>query len=248
MKFSDRVAVVTGSASGIGKATAEALAGEGATVCIGDIAADKGEAVAAELRAKGRQAEYFSLDLTDRDSIAKFAAAVLKRFGRVDILVNGAGWGKTVPFVDSDDVFWEKVINLNFVGPMRLTKALLPQMFERKYGRVVSVSSDAGRVGSLGETVYSGAKAGLIGFSKGLAREGARYNVTVNVVCPGPTDTPLLAAVPEKYRDAFIKAIPMRRFGQPAEVAEAIVFFAGGNAGYITGQVLSVSGGLTMVG
>ena len=248
MKFSDRVAVVTGSASGIGKATAEALAGEGATVCIGDIAADKGEAVAAELRAKGRQAEYFSLDLTDRDSIAKFAAAVLKRFGRVDILVNGAGWGKTVPFVDSDDAFWEKVINLNFVGPMRLTKALLPQMFERKYGRVVSVSSDAGRVGSLGETVYSGAKAGLIGFSKGLAREGARYNVTVNVVCPGPTDTPLLAAVPEKYRDAFIKAIPMRRFGQPAEVAEAIVFFAGPNTGYITGQVLSVSGGLTMVG
>jgi len=248
MKFSDRVAVVTGSASGIGKATAEALAGEGATVCIGDIAADKGEAVAAELRAKGRQAEYFSLDLTDRDSIAKFAAAVLKRFGRVDILVNGAGWGKTVPFVDSDDAFWEKVINLNFIGPMRLTKALLPQMFERKYGRVVSVSSDAGRVGSLGETVYSGAKAGLIGFSKGLAREGARYNVTVNVVCPGPTDTPLLAAVPEKYRDAFIKAIPMRRFGQPAEVAEAIVFFAGPNTGYITGQVLSVSGGLTMVG
>jgi len=248
MKFSDRVAVVTGSASGIGKATAEALAGEGATVCIGDIAADKGEAVAADIRAKGGQAEYFSLDLTDRDSIAKFSAAVLKRFGWVDILVNGAGWGKTVPFVDSDDAFWEKVINLNFIGPMRLTKALLPQMFERKYGRVVSVSSDAGRVGSLGETVYSGAKAGLIGFSKGLAREGARYNVTVNVVCPGPTDTPLLAAVPEKYRDAFIKAIPMRRFGQPAEVADAIAFFAGGNAGYITGQVLSVSGGLTMVG
>jgi 2-hydroxycyclohexanecarboxyl-CoA dehydrogenase len=248
MKFSDRVAIVTGSASGIGKATAEALAGEGATVCIGDIAADKGEAVAAELRAKGRQAEYFPLDLTDRDSIAKFAAAVLKRFGRVDILVNGAGWGKTVPFVDSDDAFWEKVINLNFIGPMRLTKAVLPQMFERKYGRVVNVSSDAGRVGSLGETVYSGAKAGLIGFTKGLAREGARYNVTVNVVCPGPTDTPLLAAVPEKYRDAFIKAIPMRRFGQPAEVAEAIVFFAGPNTGYITGQVLSVSGGLTMVG
>ena len=248
MKFSDRIAVVTGSASGIGKATAEALAEEGATVCIGDITADKGEAVAANIRAKGRKAEYFPLDLTNRDSIAKFAAAVLQRFGRVDILVNGAGWGKTVPFVDSDDAFWEKVINLNFVGPMRLTKALLPQMFERKYGRIVSVSSDAGRVGSLGETVYSGAKAGLIGFSKGLAREGARYNVTVNVVCPGPTDTPLLAAVPEKYREAFIKAIPMRRFGQPAEVADAIAFFAGPNAGYITGQVLSVSGGLTMVG
>jgi 2-hydroxycyclohexanecarboxyl-CoA dehydrogenase len=248
MKFSDKIAVVTGAASGIGQATAEALAEAGATVCIGDIAADKGEAAAAALRAKGRKAEYLPLDLTNRDSIAKFAATALQRFGRVDILVNGAGWGKTVPFVDSDDAFWEKVINLNFIGPMRLTKALLPQMFERKSGRIVSVSSDAGRVGSLGETVYSGAKAGLIGFSKGLAREGARYNVTVNVVCPGPTDTPLLAAVPEKYREAFIKAIPMRRFGQPAEVAEAIVFFAGPNAGYITGQVLSVSGGLTMVG
>ncbi len=131
---------------------------------------------------------------------------------------------------------------------MRLTKALLPQMFERKSGRVVNVSSDAGRVGSLGETVYSGAKAGLIGFTKALAREGARFNVTANCVCPGPTDTPLLAAVPEKYRDAFIKAIPMRRFGKPAEVAAAVLFFAGPQSDYITGQVLSVSGGLTMVG
>jgi 2-hydroxycyclohexanecarboxyl-CoA dehydrogenase len=131
---------------------------------------------------------------------------------------------------------------------MRLTRALLPQMYDRKYGRVVNVSSDAGRVGSLGETVYSGAKAGLIGFTKGLAREAVRFNVTVNCVCPGPTDTPLLAAVPEKIRDAFIKVIPMHRFGRSEEVAAAIVFFAGPQSDYITGQVLSVSGGLTMVG
>ena len=248
MNFEDKIAVVTGGASGIGQATAEMLAEGGATVCIGDIARDKGEAAAAAIRKNGRKAEYFPLDLTDCASIKGFADAVLKRFGRVDILVNGAGWGKTTPFVDGDDAFWEKVINLNFVGPMRLTKALLPQMFERKSGRIVSISSDAGRVGSLGETVYSGAKAGLIGFTKGLAREGARYNVTANCVCPGPTDTPLLAAVPEKYRDAFIKAIPMRRFGKPSEVAAAVAFFAGPQSDYVTGQVLSVSGGLTMVG
>lgn len=248
MNLSDKIAVVTGGASGIGQATAEALAEGGAAVCIGDIARDKGEAVAAGIRKKGQKAECLPLDLTDRDSIATFVSAVLQRFGRVDILVNGAGWGKTVPFLESDDAFWEKVINLNFVGPMRLTKALLPQMFERKSGRIVNISSDAGRVGSLGETVYSGAKAGLIGFTKALAREGARYNVTVNCVCPGPTDTPLMAAVPEKIREAFIKAIPMRRFGRPPEVAQAIAFFVGPNTDYITGQVLSVSGGLTMAG
>jgi 2-hydroxycyclohexanecarboxyl-CoA dehydrogenase len=248
VNFEDKIAVVTGGASGIGQATAETLAEGGATVCIGDIARDRGEAAAAAIRKKGHKAEYIHLDLTDPASIKSFAAAVLQRFGRVDILVNGAGWGKTTPFVESDDAFWEKVINLNFVGPMRLTKALLPQMLERKSGKIVNISSDAGRVGSLGETVYSGAKAGLIGFTKGLAREGARFNVTVNCVCPGPTDTPLLAAVPEKYRDAFIKAIPMRRFGQPSEVAAAVAFFAGPQSDYVTGQVLSVSGGLTMVG
>jgi 2-hydroxycyclohexanecarboxyl-CoA dehydrogenase len=248
MNFQDKIAVVTGGASGIGNATAEMLAEGGATVCIGDVARDKGEAAAAAIRNKGRKAEYFPLDLTDNDSIKSFSDSVLKRFGRVDILVNGAGWGKTTPFIDGDDAFWEKVINLNFVGPMRLTKALLPQMMERKSGRIVSISSDAGRVGSLGETVYSGAKAGLIGFTKGLAREGARYNVTANCVCPGPTDTPLLAAVPEKYREAFIKAIPMHRFGKPQEVAAAVAYFAGPESDYVTGQVLSVSGGLTMVG
>jgi len=248
MNLNDKIAVVTGGASGIGRATAEALAEGGATVCIGDIARENGEAAAAEIRTKGRKAEYIRLDLTDGDSIKTFVAAVLQRFGRVDILVNGAGWGKTVPFLESDDPFWERVIGLNFVGPMRLTKALLPQMFERKSGRIVNIASDAGRVGSLGETVYSGAKAGLIGFTKALARESARYNVTVNCVCPGPTDTPLMAAVPEKIREAFIKAIPMRRFGRPAEVAAAVAFFAGPNTDYITGQVLSVSGGLTMAG
>jgi 2-hydroxycyclohexanecarboxyl-CoA dehydrogenase len=248
MDFTDKVVVVTGGASGINRAAADAFAAGGATVCIGDIAREAGEAVAAGIRARGQNAAYFELDLTDADSIKRFAAAVLERFGRVDVLVNGAGWGKTTPFLETDDAFWDKVIGLNFVGPMRLTRELLPQMLERKSGKIVNVSSDAGRVGSLGETVYSGAKAGLIGFTKGLAREGARFNVTVNCVCPGPTDTPLLAAVPEKIRDAFVKAIPMRRFGKPSEIADAVLFFAGPQSDYVTGQVLSVSGGLTMVG
>jgi 2-hydroxycyclohexanecarboxyl-CoA dehydrogenase len=248
MNFADKIAVVTGGASGIGRATVEALAAGGATVCIGDIAREAGEAAAAAIREKGGKAAFVHVDLTDRESIKAFAAAALERFGHVDILVNAAGWGKTQPFVEGDEAFWERVISLNFVGPMRLTRALLPQMIERKSGKIVNVSSDAGRVGSLGETVYSGAKAGLIGFTKGLAREGARFNVTVNCVCPGPTDTPLLAAVPEKIRDAFIKAIPMRRFGKPDEIAAAVLFFAGPGSDYVTGQVLSVSGGLTMVG
>ena len=248
MEFTDRIAVVTGGASGIGKATAEGLAQGGASVCIGDIARDKGEEAAAAIRGKGQTAEFFQVDMTNHDSIKAFAAAALKRFGRVDVLVNGAGWSKNTPFVQTDDAFWDTIISLNFVGPMRLTKALLPQMLERKYGKIVNISSDAGRVGSLGETVYSGAKAGLIGFTKGLAREGARHNVMVNCVCPGPTDTPLLHAVEQKYLDAFVKAIPMRRFGKPAEIADAVLFFAGPRSDYVTGQVLSVSGGLTMAG
>lgn len=248
MSFADKAVVVTGGASGIGLATAQAFAKGGATVCIGDIAREKGEAAAAGIRDKGQKAEFIYLDLTNYDSIRNFAATVLQRLGRVDILVNGAGWSKNTPFVDTDDAFWDKVINLNFVGPMRLTKLLLPQMLKLNYGKIVNVSSDAGRVGSLGETVYSGAKAGLIGFTKSLAREGARYNVHVNCVCPGPTDTPLLAEVPDKYRDAFVKAIPMRRFGKPSEVASAIVFLAGPESDYITGQIISVSGGLTMAG
>lgn len=248
MSFTDKIAVVTGGASGISLATAQKLAAAGATVCIGDIAEERGEAAAVAIRGKGHKAEYFPLDLTNYASIKNFAAAVQQRFGRVDILVNGAGWSKNTPFIQTDDAFWDKVLNLNFIGPMRLTKLLLPKMFEAKWGRIVNISSDAGRVGSLGETVYSGAKAGLIGFTKGLAREGARFNVTVNCVCPGPTDTPLLAEVDQKYLDAFVKAIPMRRFGKPGEVADAVVFFTSPQAEYVTGQILSVSGGLTMAG
>ncbi len=248
MDFEHKIAVVTGAASGIGRATAEALAESGAMVICADIDRDKGEAAAAAIRNKGQKAEFLPVDLTDDASINAFAEAVHAKVGAVDILVNGAGWGQTQPFWEATPGFWEKLIALNFVGPMRLVKALLPRMMERGSGKIVNIASDAGRVGSLGETVYSGTKGGLIAFTKSLARETARYSINVNCVCPGPTETPLLFAVPEKHLEAFKKAIPFRRFGKPSEVADAVVFFASDRASYITGQVLSVSGGLTMVG
>jgi 2-hydroxycyclohexanecarboxyl-CoA dehydrogenase len=248
MSFNGKIAVVTGAASGIGQATAEALAEAGASVIVADIDREKGEVAAAAIRQKGRKAEFLPVDLTSEASIGTFAEAVQGKFGAVDILVNGAGWGETKPFWEATADLWERVIGLNFIGPMKLAKALLPKMMERGSGKIVNIASDAGRVGSLGETIYSGAKGGLIAFTKSLARETARYNINVNCVCPGPTETPLLFAVPEKHLEAFKKAIPFRRFGKPSEIADAVVFFASDRASYITGQVLSVSGGLTMVG
>jgi 2-hydroxycyclohexanecarboxyl-CoA dehydrogenase len=236
MTLKDKIAVVTGAASGIGSAIAGKLAAAGAVVIVADVQVDKGQARAAELRAAGHAAHFLDVDLTDPGSIA------------VDVLVNGAGWGRTAPFWEGTPEFWNKLIALNLVGPMHLSKALLPPMMERGGGSIVNIASDAGRVGSLGETVYSGAKGGLIAFTKALARETARYGIHVNCVCPGPTDTPLMAAVPDKVKEALTKAIPMRRLGQPEEVADAVLFFAGDGASYVTGQVLSVSGGLTMAG
>lgn len=248
MSMEGKTAIVTGAASGIGLAIAEAVCAAGGAVVLGDIAEEKGKAEAERLRQAGGKATFAYLDVTDDAAIAKFAAAALAVDGKVDAVLNAAGWGKIEMFLQNDDAFWQRVINLNFVGPMKVVRAFLPQMYERKSGKIVNVSSDAGRVGSLGETVYSGAKAGVIGFTKSLARECARYSVHVNCVCPGPTDTPLLMAVPEKHRDAFRNAIPMKRFAKPSEVASAVLFFASEASDYITGQVISVSGGLTMVG
>ena len=248
MDFENKTAVVTGAGSGIGRATAQTLAREGAHVVVADIDGASGEASAAAIRAQGHRATFMPVDMTDAASIEAFAAAAQRQCGPIDVLVNAAGWGRTAPFVEGTPDFWAKLVALNFVGPMTLAKALLPAMIERASGKIVNIASDAGRVGSLGETVYAGAKGGLIAFTKSLARETARYQINVNCVCPGPTDTPLMAAVPDKVKDALIKAIPFRRLGKPEEVADAVVFFASDRARYITGQVLSVSGGLTMAG
>lgn len=248
MKLDGKTAVVTGAASGIGKAAAFELARAGARVILADINEQGGAAAQGEAKAAGLPTEYLRVDITDAASIDQFAKQALQRTGRVDILVNAAGWGKTQPFIENTPEFWDRVMNINLMGPIRLTQRLLPPMFEARGGKIINVASDAGRVGSLGETVYSASKGGLIAFTKSLAREGARYNVNVNCVCPGPTDTPLWQAVPEKFREAFTRAIPFRRVGTPQEVADAIFFFASPRSDYVTGQVMSVSGGLTMVG
>lgn len=245
MNFNGKTIVVTGAASGIGLATAEAFAKAGGRVILADINVEKAKSEAARI---GNGALAIALDLTKDDSIATFAAEAVKQAGQVDILANVAGMGKIQPFMENDAAFWDSVVAVNFLGPVKLTKALLPGMMERRFGRIVNVSSDAGRVGSLGETVYSGAKSGIIGFSKGLAREMARFGITVNNVCPGPTDTPLFDRVPEKHKEAFVRAIPMRRLAKPSEIAYAVMFFAADEAAYMTAQVLSVSGGLTMAG
>lgn len=242
MKLNGKTAVITGAASGIGLATAQVLAAAGAAVVLGDINIAGGEQAASQLKAAGHDARFMPLDITDDAAIARFSNAV----GEPDILVNVAGWSKIEAFVNTTPELWQKLIDLNYTGMLRVTHAFLPKMIARASGKIVNVASDAGRAGSGGEAVYAGAKGAVIAFTKSLARETARYKLNVNCVCPGPTETPLLASIPDKQREALMRAIPFRRFAQPSEVADAVLFFASDRASYLTGQVLSVSGGLTM--
>jgi 2-hydroxycyclohexanecarboxyl-CoA dehydrogenase len=241
-----RRAVVTGAASGIGRAAALALADAGARLVAADLDEIGARGTCAAARERGAEAEPVRFDLTDAASIRAAADAVLAR-GAPDVLVNAAGWDRLEPFLDNSAEFIERVVCLNLLGPIRLTRALLPAMVEAGRGKIVNVASDAGRVGSTGETVYAGAKGGIIAFTKSLAREMARHRIQVNCVSPGPTDTPLFASLPDKMRQALTRAIPFGRLARPEEVADAILFFASPRSDFITGQVLSVSGGLTMV-
>ena len=246
MEMQGRSVIVTGGASGIGRATALLLAREGARVVIGDIDEAGGRAVIAEGAAAGLALDYEPLDLTDQGSIDRFVAAAQRHAGHFDGLVNGAGWDAIQPFLENPPEMWDRLIAINLMGAIRLTRAVLPPMVEARQGKIVNISSDAGRVGSTGETVYAAAKGGLIAFTKSLAREMARYRINVNCVCPGPTDTPLFQRQPERMREALTRAIPFRRIAQPGEIAEAVQFFLSSRSDYITGQLLSVSGGLTM--
>lgn len=243
----EEIVVVTGAGSGIGAAAARGFGKDGYTVAVADIDQAMAEAVAEKIVADGGTAVAVRVDVSDTDSVARAAGEVIGRLGPPSVLVNCAGWDEMMPFVDTEPDFWKRVVAINLVGAIAMTHGLFGSLVETK-GRVVNVSSDAGRVGSSGETVYAAAKAGVIGFTKSVAREFARHGVTANCVCPGPINTAFLDKNPPGLREAVTKAIPMRRVGEPADVWNAIRFFASRDSSYITGQVLSVSGGLTMNG
>ena len=249
-RFEDKVAIVTGAASGIGRAAALRLAEEGAAVVIADLNADGASQAAAEITGLGGKAVAQEVDVTDARAVRAMTEASQKAFGRIDILVSNAGWDRAGPFADTDEQLWDRVIAINYRGHLATCHSVLPYMREQGGGRIVMVASDAGRVGSSGEVVYSGAKGAVIAFSKGLAREEARHGINVNCVAPGLVATPMLAGISEGHErliEAIVRSIPLRRTGMPEEIAAAICFFASPDASYITGQTLSVNGGLTMV-
>jgi 2-hydroxycyclohexanecarboxyl-CoA dehydrogenase len=247
-------AVVTGGGGGIGGATCRRFASEGARVAVLDRDLASAQRVAQQIVADGGDAHAVECDITDRGSVDAAIAQVMARFGGIDILVNNAGWDVFLPFTKTVPEQWDRLIAVNLTGPLHMHHAVLPGMVERKAGRIVNIASDAARVGSSGEAVYAACKGGIVAFSKTLAREHARHNITVNVVCPGPTDTALFADYkkgagnPEKLEEAFRRSIPLGRIGQPEDLPGAIAFFASDDAAYVTGQVISVSGGLTMAG
>lgn len=250
----NKTVIITGGAGGIGGATCRRFAAEGARVAIFDMNLQAAEQVAAEIQAAGGMAAAFKCDITNRAEVDAAVAATQAQLGPIDVLVNNAGWDVFRPFTKTTPDQWERLIAINLVGALHLHHAVLPGMVARKSGRIVNIASDAARVGSSGEAVYAACKGGLVSFSKTIAREHARHGITVNVVCPGPTDTALFADYkegagnPEKLMEAFTRAIPLGRIGQPQDLPGAILFFASDDAAYVTGQVLSVSGGLTMNG
>jgi len=252
--FNGKTIIVTGGGGGIGGATCQRLARDGAKVAVFDMNLQAAQKVVDAIQAAGGTAAAFQCDITSREQVDAAVAATIAQLGPIDVLVNNAGWDVFKPFTKTVPAEWDKLIAINLTGALHMHHAVLPGMVERKTGRIVNVASDAARGGSSGEAVYSACKGGLVALSKTLAREHARQGITVNVVCPGPTDTALLAGVAEGARDpaklieAFKSAIPLGRLGQPDDLAGAIAFFASDDASFITGQVISVSGGLTMHG
>ncbi len=247
-----RVALVTGGGSGIGREICRGLAADGRRVAVADINADGAQETAQSITDAGGTATAVHVDVSDSDSVTEALLQTVDEFGAIEILVNCAGWDDFMPFSATDEAFWDRIIEINYKGTLRTVHGCIGAMTEAGWGRIVNIGSDAGRVGSSLEAVYSGAKGGIIAFSKTMARELARNGVTVNTVCPGPTDTGLLDAIKDASDDgdkvvgAMARAVPMKRIGQPEEVASAVVYLCSEQASFVTGQTLSVSGGLTM--
>jgi 2-hydroxycyclohexanecarboxyl-CoA dehydrogenase len=251
MDLQGKVAIITGAGGGIGRGIALKFGSLGAKVVVGDIKTEGAAETVSLLEKEGAKGLALKTDITDLVQVQEMVKVTLSTFGKVDILVNNAGWDRIEPFMKNPPDFWDQVIAINLKGPINCTRAVLDPMVDRKYGKIVNISSDAGRVGSSGEAVYSACKGGIIAFTKTIAREMARYSINVNCICPGATDTPLLAELTKgetgaKIIDAMVKAVPFRRLGKPEDIAGAVAFLASDEAAFITGQTLSVSGGLTM--
>ena len=250
--MTERLALVTGGASGIGREICLGLARNGRKVAVADINLAGAQETQAMTTEAGATALAVQMDVSDSDAVHVGLLEVIDELGPVEVLVNCAGWDELMPFGNTDESFWDRVIEINYKGVLRTVHACLPSMVDAGWGRIVNIGSDAGRVGSSFEAVYSGAKGGVIAFTKTVAREVARNGVTANVVCPGPTDTPLLDGIVaasddgDKIIGAMARAVPMKRVGTPSEVASAVVYFCSEEASFVTGQTLSVSGGLTM--
>src|SRR6185369_11306200 len=250
----DKTVLLTGGANGIGAAIARRLADEGCVVGILDLDAAGGEKVAGEIRAKGGKVSFHATDISHYDAVKRAVDAFEAASGPASFLVNNAGWDRAANFLDTNPEFWKKIVAINLYGPLNVSHIVMKGMAARGFGRVVNIASDAGRVGSSGEAVYSACKGGMIAFAKTIAREHARHGIRVNTICPGPTDTPLLAAFADdmpggsKLVERLQQAIPLRRLGQPGDYPGLVAFLASSDADYITGQTISVSGGLSMGG
>ena len=250
-----KTAIVTGAGSGIGQAIAKRLAAEGVTVGLFDIREEAANETLGQITQQGGKGLSVVCDITDYASVVSAVSSFESRCGSTtDILVNNAGWDTPIPFLKTDEAFWKKVVAINYFGPLHMTHAVAQGMNSRKAGRIINIASDAGRVGSSGEVVYSGCKGATIAFGKALARELARSHITINTICPGPTDTPAMDAFVgtgeqgQKIRDAMVRSVPLGRIGQPDDYPGLVVFLASDDAAFITGQTISVSGGLTMHG
>ncbi|TDY27056.1 2-hydroxycyclohexanecarboxyl-CoA dehydrogenase [Paraburkholderia sp. BL6665CI2N2] len=249
----NKVVVVTGAAGGIGTAISKRFGEEGSTVALFDLNAENAARVVAEIESAGGKARAYRVDITDHEGVNKAVAQVEDELGPVEMLVNNAGWDMGAFFLQTEKPFWDKVVAINLYGPLNMHHAVLKRMAERGRGKVVNISSDAGRVGSSMEAVYSFCKGGIIAFSKTMAREMARQQIPINVVCPGPTPTALLDNLAQgekgdRIKAALVKAVPFGRMGEPDDVAGTVAFLASDDAAFITGQVISISGGLTMAG